>query len=596
MHRTDEGIEEREMSTQAAIQTQVTDVAPAAAAPSRKFVYPTVRGVALPTAHPAAEAWPIVAVSDAVRAPATQTTRRRRPEADNAERFVELQTRMAQVEAATAAGAERSLVVVPSRTLETWHDGAALNQAFEERLLCTLLELRDPSVRVAYVTSSVIAPSTINYYLSLLPRRIRSHARSRLALVALNDSEASPLSQKLLDRPRALERLRRMISRWPACHLVPYNTTSLERDVALALDIPMYGADPRHAYFGTKSGCRELFAAAGVAHPAGAEGITSVAGAVAAILRIRATRPDLSRMVLKCNEGVSGDGNAIVDLRGLPAPGASDEAQRVAERLASLAPEAAGVSPAAFLAKLEHCGGVVEEWIAADQLASPSVQLQVTPCGDVRLLSTHDQILGGPTGQTYLGCRFPAEPSYAHTISAQAHRVGERLAEAGVIGRFAIDFVVAREANRGWRPYAIEVNLRKGGTTHPYETLTHLTGGTYDPESAVFTTPTGQTKHYVATDHLEADELRRLGRTGVLGLARRGGLRFNAMQRTGAVFHMLCAIDELGRTGFTAIANSAHEADELYVRIRDSLISRACQVGIPRGASRSPGQLVAQAA
>ena len=30
-------------------------------------------------------------------------------------------------------------------------------------------------------------------------------------------------------------------------HLVPYNTTELERDVAISLGIPMYGADPRLA-------------------------------------------------------------------------------------------------------------------------------------------------------------------------------------------------------------------------------------------------------------------------------------------------------------------------------------------------------------
>ena len=394
---------------------------------------------------------------------------------DRSSAFAQLQTRLATV---SAAGRERSLVIVPSRTIEKWHEPAAETQAYEERLLCSLLELRDPGLRMTYVTSSPIAPPITDYYLSMLPRRIRRQARSRLTLVALGDRTARPLSQKLLDRPRVLERIRAGIPDADACHLVPYNTTELERDVALELGIPMYGADPRHAYFGTKSGGRELFARAGVPHPAGVEGITSVASAIDAIVTLRASHPGITRLVMKLNQGVSGDGNAIVDLAGLPETGASEESKCVAQRLATLAPEAAGVSAAAYLSKLASHGGIVEEWVTGRELRSPSVQLQITPFGEVQLLSTHDQILGGPSGQSYLGCRFPAAPSYAPAISSHARRIGERLAGAGVIGRCAIDFVVTRDEHDRWRAFAIELNLRKGGTTHPYETLAQLTGGT----------------------------------------------------------------------------------------------------------------------
>ena len=49
----------------------------------------------------------------------------------------------------------------------------------------------------------------------------------------------------------------------------------------------------------------------------------------------------------------------------------------------------------------------------------------------------------------------------------------------GVIGQFALDFVVVQDTGGDWLPYAIEVNLRKGGTTHPFLTLQfYLTAGT----------------------------------------------------------------------------------------------------------------------
>ena len=47
----------------------------------------------------------------------------------------------------------RSIVIVPSRTIDKFHEPAAETQAYEERLLCLLLMLRDPELRVVYVTS-----------------------------------------------------------------------------------------------------------------------------------------------------------------------------------------------------------------------------------------------------------------------------------------------------------------------------------------------------------------------------------------------------------------------------------------------------------
>jgi hypothetical protein len=500
--------------------------------------------------------------------------------------FARLQARMAGVDAAARRGETRAAVVVPSRTIDGWREPGPEMQAYEERLLCSLLELRDPALRLTYVTSSPVAPAIVDYYLSFLPRRLRADARRRLTLVAVGDRSRRPLSQKLLDRPWALEQIRRTIAAAATCHLVPYSTTTLERDLAVALDIPMYAADPGLAHFGTKSGCRAVFAQAGVPHPLGVENIWSLAEAVAAIARLRVERPDLVELVMKLNEGVSGNGNAIVDLRGLPTPGRAGETELIGRRVAMMALEADGVSVDAYLAKLAAGGGIVEERITAETLRSPSVQLRIRPTGEVDLLSTHDQILGGPRGQSYLGCRFPAEPSYAPAISRLGRRVGECLAAAGVIGRFAIDFVVARDGG-GWRPYAIEINLRKGGTTHPFETLVHLTGGTYDEATAEFRTPSGQLRHYVATDHLESPRLRALGREGVLALAGRRDLRFDQLRRTGVVFHMLSSLDGLGRAGFTAIGSTAHGAQRLADRVEATLRREAgiaaelAAVGLP---------------
>jgi hypothetical protein len=199
------------------------------------------------------------------------------------------------------------------------------------------------------------------------------------------------------------------------------------------------------------------------------------------------------------------------------------------------------------------------------------VQLRITPGGAVELLSTHDQILHGRSGQQFAGCRFPADPAYAGAISAQALRVGRYLAEIGVIGWFAIDFLVSRREYCGWQPFALEVNLRMGGTTHPYQTLVRLTDGTYDPNRASFTTREGHRRHYLATDHVEIPQLEELGRAGLLARATEHDLRFDHRQGRGAIFHMLSSVEPLETVGITAIAESAGDAEALYEHARTVL-------------------------
>ncbi len=216
--------------------------------------------------------------------------------------------------------------------------------------------------------------------------------------------------------------------------------------------------------------------------------------------------------------------------------------------------------------KLRERKGVVEERIIGEEFRSPSVQLRITPLGKVELLSTHDQLLGGPSGQSYLGCVFPADTAYAGLITQEAAKVGRRLAKEGVIGRFALDFVVVRAKNGTWEPYAIEINLRKGGTTHPFLTLQFLTDGTYDPETGIFTAPNGQQKFFVASDHVESPRYRTLTPDDLFDIVVRHNLHFDQTRQTGVVFHMMSALGELGRTGLTAVGDSHQGAKAMYDR------------------------------
>ena len=461
---------------------------------------------------------------------------------------------------------EQTIVVVPSMTLDDPGWPSSVLQAYEERFLFLLLLLRQPRARLVYVTSTAVNPSVVDYYLDLLPGVIPSHARRRLFLVSPLDGSGRPLSEKLLERPRLLGRIRELILDPDRAHLVPFNTTELERDLAVALGIPMYGADPKFFHYGTKTGCRRLFAELGVRHPLGEEGLAAIGDVVESLRRLRAERPGVASAIVKLNEGVSGEGNASVDLRGLPEPRAEGEATALEDRVREMAFESDGVLFDSYVQALAERGGIVEERIAGDDVRSPSVQMRITPLGTLEVLSTHDQLLGGPSGQSYLGCRFPADPAYAAAITREAVKVGRRLAEEGVIGRFAVDFVVVR-SEAGWDPYAIELNLRKGGTTHPFLTLQFLTDGVYDLETGVFTAPSGREKHFIASDHVESPLYRTLTPDDLFDIAVRRELHFDQSRQTGVVFHMMSALGEHGRTGLTAVAESPSGAEQLYERV-----------------------------
>jgi hypothetical protein len=461
---------------------------------------------------------------------------------------------------------EQTIVVVPSLTLDDPGWPSSVLQAYEERFLFLLLLLRQPRARLVFVTSQAVNPSVVDYYLDLLPGVIPSHARRRLFLVSPLDGSARPLSEKLLERPRLLGRIRELILDPDRAHLVPFNTTELERDVALALGVPMYGADPRFFHFGTKTGCRRLFVEEAVRHPCGEEGLTGMQDVIAALRRLRSARPDAESAIVKLNEGVSGEGNASIDLRELPTPGLEGELEAIEERVRTMRFEVPSVTFDAYAGELVAHGGIVEERIAGEEIRSPSVQMRVTPLGELEVLSTHDQVLGGPSGQSYLGCRFPADRAYSGEITREAVKVGERLAREGVLGRFAVDFVVVRGRN-GWDPYAIELNLRKGGTTHPFLTLQFLTDGVYDPDAGVFTAPSGREKHFVASDHVENPSFRSLTPDDLFDIVVRRGLHFDQPRQTGIVFHMMSALGEHGRTGLTAVADDPAGADRLYERV-----------------------------
>lgn len=464
--------------------------------------------------------------------------------------------------------AEHTSVIVPSMTLHKEEllklKGAAF---YEERLLYLLMLLRKPRTRLVFITSQRLHPSVIDYYLHLLTGVPAGHARRRLVLVETNDGSNTPLTQKLLDRPILMERIRRSIGDRDNAHLVCFNTTPLERTLAVQLGIPLYGLDPDLLDLGTKSGCRQIFREAGIPMPAGRENLHTQDDIAEGLVDLWEELPQMRRAVVKLNDGFSGEGNAIFRFDPLMDVKNASRATRKAAISARLETSLEYVAPTEtweeFAAKFLIMGGICEEFVEGEVKQSPSVQCRVNAIGEPQVISTHDQLLGGASGQVYLGCTFPANPSYREKIQEYGEKISSILAKKGVIGRFAIDFVLVQKGN-DWEYYAIEINLRKGGTTHPFLMMKFLTDGGYDPATGLFVTSSGRPKYYLASDNLSAPHYRGITPDELIDIAVYHDLHFHSATERGVVFHLIGAMSQFGKVGVTCIGNSPEDAQELY--------------------------------
>lgn len=282
----------------------------------------------------------------------------------------------------------RVVIVMPSLSLGPVLQAHYAHRvpALEHRDLYCVLLLSNPACRIVYLSSRRVPEQYVDYLVSLVPAVHVADAHRRLLLISVDDESSRSLALKLLDRPDIQARVRDFVGSDPAL-IEPCNVTAAERDVAVALGVPLHGSPPWLLERGTKSGSRRTFAKAEVPCPAGVDTVRSLQDIVQAVTTLRRTGPGLSKVVVKLDDSASGDGNVVVDLNGLPGCGATGEVASVESRLSAL--------PDWYLPAVEAEGAVVEEWIQGEDRRSPSVQLTATPDGEVSVISAHDQILGG---------------------------------------------------------------------------------------------------------------------------------------------------------------------------------------------------------
>ncbi|HVG42696.1 MAG TPA: peptide ligase PGM1-related protein [Chitinophagaceae bacterium] len=465
--------------------------------------------------------------------------------------------------------ATKTVVIIPSLTLDREMLAKIKGHVYyEERMLCLLMLLRMPQTHVVFVSSVPIDSVTIDYYLHLLPGITGHHARQRLTMLSCYDASAKPLTQKILQRPRLINHIKQKITNAHHSHLVFFNVAELERTLAVQLGIPLFGCDPDLLYLGSKTGSRALFKKCGISIPDGFENLRTQKDVAEALYDLKLKNPSLRKSVIKINEGFSGEGNAVFTYKEPVEDIVLKES--IEKSLPSIKIVADNVNPQQFFKKFEELGGIVEAFIDGDTKTSPSVQCRINPLGEAEIVSTHDQLLSGEDNQVFIGANFPAAPDYAVQLAAIAEPVVKEMALQGVLGRFSIDFLSVLENGR-WTHYALEVNLRKGGTTHPFLMLQFLTDGVYDALNGTYSMPNGQPRFYFSSDNVASPSYIGLTPIDLIDIAMFHGLMYDSTIQEGVMFHLIGALSQYGKLGMVCIAGSPEKAKRLYQKTIDIL-------------------------
>ena len=466
--------------------------------------------------------------------------------------------------------APKTVVIVPSLTL----DAEILEKVdgvihYEERMLCLLMLLRMPHTHVVYVTSMPIDPAIVDYYLHLLPGITAYHARQRLTLLCCYDASLRSLTSKILERPRLVKRITGCIPYGHQAHLCCFNVTYEEQQLALQLQLPIYGCNPDLNSLGNKSNGRKIFRSCSIPVPLGFEDLYTEEDVLQALEELKLQAPETQKAVVKLNDGFSGEGNALFSFAGAP-EGAGLYAWLQAQLHKRLKPVAPDISARTFLHKMKQGGGIVEAFIEGKEKTSPSVQCRINPLGKIDVISTHDQMLGGASGQVFIGATFPALGDYAAAIGALGHTVAEELHSYGVLGRFSVDFISVKEAGQ-WKHYAIEINLRKGGTSHPYLMLQMLTDGTYHWEKGEYTTSGNQPRFYICSDNLKSEHYKGLTPHDLIDIAMCNDLLYDGSSQEGTIFHLISALSQYGKLGVVCIGATPQRAQYFFDKTKEVL-------------------------
>lgn len=479
-------------------------------------------------------------------------------------RILEQRTRLKNIFSRLQRNKSIHVVCIPSLTFNQEDIKSVLGfKHYETRSLWQVLMAKSSNIKITFVTSVDIQEDVINYYLNLLPNI--EEARSRINIFKISDvDQRFSLVENILNNEKNVKGIEKLIDSKES-FLLSFMSSEFENELAEKLDIPNWGCLEELSYYQTKSGNREIFEEAKVKYADGYNNISSESELVESILNLKDKYPNAQRFVVKLDHGVSGDGNAIFSFTPKFESLITDtkKAEYIWKRLENMKFQAKDMNWTQFKEKIS-IGTIVELFLEGSKKTSPSVQGRIHPDGSVEIISTHEQVLD-ESGMKYLGCVFPAKSEFRSFITHQAYKIGRVMKNKGISGYFAVDFLVF--SNKGKRESSvIEINVRQGGTTHPYQTAKLLTDSKYYVASGLLINPEGKPVYYRSNDNLILENPQN-DPQAFLDYMQSNGIFFDKEKKIGAVFHLLSALEDYGKVGYTVIGHDLESVEKISNKI-----------------------------
>ena len=475
---------------------------------------------------------------------------------------------------------ERTFVVVSGMNSDKFNlsQVKGLNY-YEERMLFFLFLLKYKKTKIVYVTSEDFNTSLFDYYINLISSKKKEvlDIQSRLIHISVKDNKFLSLTDKIIHSKKAIKDITSAISDKKSAALRCYNPTAAERELAIALDIPLFGSREKFDYVGTKSGSRKVFKLAELNLIPGSGYLKNFSELCLAMAKLIKDYPTYKRMVIKLDQGAAGRGNCVFSVENFLE---HDEIEiSVKTNLEKLSCsihkqfknysqfELENETAEHYIKEFNKIGGIAELYISGKIKYSPSVQLSISTAGIPSIVSTHEQILGGMENQKYLGCAFPALPDHRKLIIKEAKKVSAWMARKGMIGHFGIDFIAMKNKQEDKpKVYPIEINLRKGGTTHPFRIAYYLTRSKYNKLDGILYN--GKTPiYYISRDFIVDEKYKKFEPNELIELVQNSKINFNKNTKKGVLVFMSGTIREYGRFGAICIGHSPEDAQIYFKKL-----------------------------
>ena len=428
---------------------------------------------------------------------------------------------------------------------------------YETRCLWEISKAVTDGINVHYFSKRAVCREAIEHFFQVFS--ISKEDQKRISFYSVEAIlNRSNLPDDLSDYVLGSEKVRAVFKRLSEkknSYLECFVLTPKENSISKEFNLPTYWKHPKVDYFKTKSGNRMLLE--GVTNLArGYRDLFTVEEVVEALMKLR-SETHSQKFVIKLNDGVSGDGNGFVEI----ISEVPNEYQ-IRQALIETKFVSSKMTYTKFFREFAKLGGVVEEFIDGKNKRSPSVQIFLHPNDEFEILSSHEQILD-ETGARFLGAKFPALGAHRKNIISEAAKVAQKLLANKIYGIVGLDFLTT-EDNSVLNTYLIELNLRKGGTTHPYWTAKAALGdvGICD-YTGKFILGNKSLRSYQSNDNLICqNQSASRSLKCLMSKLEMHKLLFCHQKKKGVILHMLNSYVPAGKIGAIFIGETDQEIQE----------------------------------